>query len=65
VKPFVAEPGKQPGAVGVDLGAGGDDVASEFHLIHAVGHFGQIEPRTAQTAIGQPLDGDRDRCLLG
>jgi hypothetical protein len=36
----VAEPGKHPGAIGVDLGAGRDDVAGELHLIHAVGDVG-------------------------
>ena len=48
----VTEPGQHPGAIGVDLGAGRDDVAGELHLIQAVEHLGQIEPRSAQTAAG-------------
>jgi hypothetical protein len=61
----VAEPSEHEGTIGVDLGAGGDDLAGELHLIQAVEHVGQFEPCSAQTATGQALDGDRDRRLLG
>jgi hypothetical protein len=39
----VAEPDKHPGAIGVDIGAGRDDVAGELHLIHTVGRVGQLQ----------------------
>jgi hypothetical protein len=38
---------------------GADDFVGELHLIHAVVYLGQIEPHSAQTATGEPLDGDR------
>ncbi len=60
----VAESGEHEGAIGVDLGAGGDDLAGELHLIRAVEPVGQIEPHSAQPATGEPLDGDGDRRLL-
>jgi hypothetical protein len=36
----VGESGEYEGAIGVDLGAGGDDLTGELHLIQAVGHLG-------------------------
>jgi hypothetical protein len=33
----VGEPGEDQGAIGVDLGAGGDDLTGELHLIQAAG----------------------------
>ena len=59
----VAEPGKHPGAIGVDLGAGGYDVAGERQLI-AVRHLSQIQP-LGPDGRWESLDGDRDRRLLG
>jgi hypothetical protein len=36
----VAESGEHQGAIGVDLGARGDDLTGEQHLIQAAGHVG-------------------------
>ena len=60
----VAESGEHECAIGMNLGAGGDNFGGELDLIHGVGHLGQIEPHSAQTATGEPLDGDRDRRFL-
>ena len=36
----VAESAEHEGAIGVDLGAGGDDLTGELDLIQAAGHVG-------------------------
>ena len=61
----VAESGEHEGAIGVDLGARGDDLTGKHDLIQAAGQVGELQPRSTQTATGEPLDGDGDRRLLG
>jgi hypothetical protein len=62
-KAVLGKSSEHQSTIGVDLSAGGDHLTGELHLIQAVERVGQVEPHSAQTATGEPLDGDRDRRL--
>ena len=48
----VAESGKHEGAIGVDLGARGDDLTGKHDLIQAAGHVGELSRARPRRPLG-------------